>query len=93
MGKYLDLIRQHERAQPIECVKTEAALRQQRAIDPISTLHPGDWIEWHRAGAVQHGTVDFVHVDADGRAWAFVTLGESWAAVNLKFATVSTDVT
>lgn len=40
-------------------------------------------IEWVRAGCVQHGTIDFVHVEVDGTAWAFVTLGESWSAVNM----------
>jgi len=62
-----------------------------RAITPV--IRSGDLIEWQREGSLQHGTVDFVHVDADGLAWAFVTIGQSWTAINLKFATVRTDAT
>jgi hypothetical protein len=52
------------------------------------TLRPGDWIEWHREGTVQYAVVDFIHVAGDGIAWAFVSMGENWSSVNLKFATV-----
>jgi hypothetical protein len=51
----------------------------------LSPVQLGDRIEWLRGDAVQQGTVDFVHVDVDGIAWAFVTIRGSWAAVNLKF--------
>jgi hypothetical protein len=81
MGKYLDMIRQHERTQP------EEPLTPQRTIDQSSTLRPGAQIEWHRAGSLQHGTVDFVHVDAEGEMWAFCTQGENWAAVNVRCLT------
>jgi hypothetical protein len=51
------------------------------------TLHPGDRIEWQRAGTAQQGLVDFLHCDADGTRWAFCTVpGGSWTAVNMKFA-------
>jgi hypothetical protein len=60
-----------------------------RAITPV--MHPGDRITWTRGDlTVRHGIVDFVHVDLDGIAWAFVTLGERWAVVNMKFAKGST---
>ena len=49
------------------------------------TIQPGDQISWMRAGQRQVGLVDFLHRDSDGQDWAFVTLGENWAAVNLKF--------
>lgn len=49
------------------------------------TVHPGDQIEWQRAGTVQHGAVDFLHWDEDGQQWAFCTIGETWTAVSLKF--------
>lgn len=64
------------------------ALRQQKALDPIPTLHHGDRIEWERADlTVQHGIVDVVHRDTDGQAWAFCTVpGGSWTAVNVKFS-------
>jgi hypothetical protein len=77
--------------QPVERSQTIASSTQQKALDPIPTAHSGDQIEWHRADSLQHGTVNFVHVDADGLAWAFVTIGQSWAAVNLKCATVRTN--
>ena len=88
MGKYLDLIRQHERTQP------EEALTPQQAIAQASPVHPGDRIEWQRLGTVQQGTVDFLHDDPDGTTWAFVTLADrSWAAVNVRYLTVAPDVT
>lgn len=83
MGKYLDKIRQQERTPP---VVTEEASTQQKALGRVSTVHPGDRITWTRAdGTTQTGLVDFVHVELDGIAWAFVAIGESWAAVNMKF--------
>jgi len=85
MGKYLDLIRQHERTQPDE------AVTPQQAINPAFPVHPGDRIEWHRADGLQQGVVDYIHADADGRAYAYVLSGETWAVVNLKGATVRTD--
>ena len=79
--------------QPPERIQPKEAVRPQQASDQANTVHPGDWIEWQRAGTVQRGIVDFLHEDADGTTWAFVTIGESGAAVNLKYATLSTDVT
>ena len=53
----------------------------------LAKIAVGDRIEWTRADlTVQTGVVDFMHVDDTGARWAFVTLGESWAAVNMKFA-------
>jgi hypothetical protein len=84
MGKYLDMIRQHERTQP------EEALTPQQALDEAPAVHPGDWIEWQRAGTVQQGFVDFLQCDADGTTWAFVTTlaDNTWAAVNVRYLTV-----
>ncbi len=50
----------------------------------------GSPISWQRGdGSHQTAIVDFIHVDADGQAWAFVDLpGGQWAAVSLKHATV-----
>lgn len=49
-------------------------------------IQSGHWITWTRAdGTTPLGLVDFVHVDIDGITWIFVTIGETWAAVNLKF--------
>ena len=87
MGKYLDLIRQHEGTQPIETVKAEETLNPQKALDPIPALQPGDRIERERADlTVQHGVVDSLHTDADGRVWAFCTLPDGrWTALNVKY--------
>ena len=50
------------------------------------TIQPGDRITWQRAdGTTQNGLIDVVHVDEGGQHWAFVTLGASWAAINMKF--------
>ena len=55
------------------------------------TIRVGDRIEWERADlTVQHGVVDVLHIDDAGTHWAFVTLGERWAVVNMKFAKGST---
>lgn len=61
-----------------------------RAITPV--IHSGDRITWVRADGTTHtGLIDVLHVDDAGTRWAFVTLGESWAAVNMKFVTGSGD--
>jgi hypothetical protein len=52
---------------------------------PAPPVQAGAQIQWQRAGQVQQGLVDFIHVDDTGTRWAFVTIGESWTAVNLKF--------
>jgi len=69
------------------------ALRQQKALDPVPTIQPGDRITWTRGDlTVQHGLVDVVHRDTDGQAWAFCTVpGGSWTAVNVKCVKRSTD--
>lgn len=88
-----DLVRRalHLLTQPIETVKTEETLKRQPTLAPILTAQPSDRITWIRAGSVQHGTVDFVHIDGDGIAWAFVTLGNSWTTINMKFVIRSGD--
>jgi hypothetical protein len=68
-------------------------LTPQQALDEAPAVHPGDWIEWQRVGIVQQGVVDFLHVETDGVTWAFVTISETWAVINLKFATVRTGAT
>jgi hypothetical protein len=74
-------------SQPIEPVKAKEALRPQQAHNPIPTIEVGSLITWTRGdGSTQSGVVDAVHVDETGTRWGFVTIGETWAAVNLKFA-------
>ncbi|MBA2485858.1 MAG: hypothetical protein H0V35_07130 [Nitrospira sp.] len=50
----------------------------------------GDTIRWELTDfGHQEGVVDFLHGDADGSHWAFVTLPDGqWAAVNMTHATV-----
>jgi hypothetical protein len=71
-------------AQPIGTVKPT---KQQKVLKPIPSVQPGSQITWHRAGKVQQGVLDYLHADADGTHWAFVSIGETWTAVNLKFVT------
>lgn len=85
MGKYLDKIRRHEQGEHTQPIKTIQA-----AASP--TILAGTTIAWQRADlTIQTGLVDDIHVDDTGTPWAFVTIGESWTAVNLTFATVTTD--
>ena len=54
--------------------------------DTDHTVQPGDLIQWIRAdGSMQTGIVDAIHVDDIGARWAFVTIGDTWTVVNLKF--------
>lgn len=56
---------------------------------PIRLIQAGDVITWQRGdGSVHRASVDFIHVDETGTCWAFVTLGEGWAAINGKYATL-----
>ena len=55
-----------------------------RMITP--TIEAGAQITWTRVDmTVQAGIVDLIHVDDRGIRWAFVTIGQHWAVVNLKF--------
>lgn len=47
-------------------------------------LRPGDRVRWERFDGVHEGTIDFVHLAADGITWAF-TAGPAWSAVNCRF--------
>lgn len=60
--------------------------------DTDRTIQAGAHITWTRGdGSVQTGLIDVVHVDVNGQHWAFVTLGERWTVVNMKFVTPSGD--
>jgi hypothetical protein len=86
MGRYLEIIRQVEEAHkptvriigPVEGEKTQQS----------EILAAGSSITWQGADGKQRGPaiVDFIHADADGTKWAFVTLPEGWATENLKYA-------
>jgi len=59
-------------------------LQQRPEID--HALQAGDLVQWTRAdGSMQTGIVDAIHVDDTGARWGFLTIGESWAALNMKF--------
>lgn len=66
--------------------KAPGKVRQLRSAE----IQPGSFITWQGADGKQRGPalVDFFYTDPDGSAWAFVTLREGWAAVNLKYARV-----
>ena len=54
---------------------------------PLPTIQVGDRIEWQRADlTIQTGEVDYLHVDAEGKTWAFCTLPDGgWSAVNVQY--------
>ena len=82
MGKYLDKIRQHEHGEPVPPNETGQAA-------PVPPIQPGAQITWTRGdGSTQGGVVDYLYVDETGTRWAFISIGESWAAINLKFVTL-----
>lgn len=58
-----------------------------RRVNPVPAIHSGDRIIWGTDGTLYGpATVDFLHIDPDGTAWAFVTLPDGrWTAVNMKF--------
>ena len=90
-GKALSL----EPGQTLELPEDKAKLLLELApgkVRYVSPIRPGQWITWTRGdGTTQTGLVDVLHVDEAGTRWAFVTLRESWAAVNMKFVTRSGD--
>lgn len=64
---------------------------REKSLEVLShDLYPGAWITWPAADLTIRGPahVDFLHRDADGTVWAFVTYQQGWAAVNTKFATL-----
>lgn len=54
--------------------------------DNGATFEAGSHIAWDRAGTMQTGVVDYVYTDSAGVKWAFVMIGESLSAINLRFA-------
>ena len=78
-----------EPGKPIELPDERAKrllIRAPGRVRVIPTFEPGAMIGWTRQdGTNQTSQVDFVHTDAAGSRWAFVSLGETWAAVNMKF--------
>ena len=53
-----------------------------------SAVQAGSLVTWRRGdGSKQEGFVDFLHVDPDGKQWAFVSWGKTWAAVDRRLLT------
>lgn len=54
------------------------------------TLRPGDLVTWTRGdGSRPMGFVDCLHVDQNGKEWAFLSFGKTaWAAVDRRLLTV-----
>ncbi len=81
---YLEIIRQAEEAhQPMN-----SGGKSTGSLHPPS-VNPGDRITWQGVDGKTRGPaiVDFLHAASDGRCWAFVTLADSWAAVNTTHVT------
>ena len=78
---------------PIKTSKAKEALQSRQGIDhdpapKYATIQAGATITWTKAGVVQTGVVDFMHIDETGRPWSFVTLADGgWAAVNMRYIT------
>jgi hypothetical protein len=63
-------------------------LPNDRALKLLKRVAPGRVrasVTWFRYGVEQIGLVDFVHCDSSGCMWAFVSDGENWSAVNLRY--------
>lgn len=55
--------------------------------DTTSTIQVGDSISWTRDDGTAHkGSIDCLHTDDAGVRWAFLSIGPTWAAVNLRVA-------
>jgi len=79
-----------EPGKPVDLPKARALRLLDKAPGKVRMIEPtiavGSLISWTRVdGSVQTGVVDLIHVDDTGTRWAFVTIGEGWAAVNMKF--------
>ena len=76
---------------PIKTSKAKEALQSRQGIDhdpapKYATIQAGATITWTKAGVLQIGVVDFMHIDETGTQWAFVTLADkTWAAVNVRY--------
>ena len=84
-----------EQGKPIDLPEERAKRLLDKAPGKVrvvsATIQAGSLIIWTRVdGTTQTGLVDVVHVDVDGRHWAFVALGDTWSAVNCKFVKVVT---
>ena len=81
-----------EPGKPVDLPDERAKRLLAKAPGRVRVVHrlikPGDVIRWTRGdGSEHHGRVDSLHHDSDGTVWVFVTIGDGWAAVNLKFTT------
>ena len=58
---------------------------------PLPAIQPGSLVTWTRGdGTRPEGFVDFLHTDPDGKEWAFVSYGKTWAAIDRRLLTVVT---
>lgn len=59
--------------------------------DTATRVQPGSLVTWTRGdGTRPEGFVDFLHTDPDGKEWAFVSYGKTWAAIDRRLLTVVT---
>ena len=88
MGRYLEIIRQIEEAhKPTESIV--GSVHAESTPQPKAPT-PGSSITWKGVEGKLRGPaiIDFIHTDAHGTKWAFVTLPDGWAAVNMKYARI-----
>ena len=71
--------------------RAKEALRQQQALNPIPTVQPGALVTWHLGdGSSPMAFVDFLHLDPEGKGWAFLSYGKTWTVVDRRLLTVVT---
>lgn len=79
-----------EPGKPIDLPEARAKRLLDKAPDKVRVVTPtvqaGSQVTWCRVDGSTHlGIVDQIYVDDTGTRWAFVTIGESWAVINLNY--------
>jgi hypothetical protein len=84
-----------EPGKPVDLPDARAQRLLNKAPDKVRvcppTIQPGALVTWVRGdGTRPIGFVDVLHMDPDGKEWAFVSYGKTWAAVDRRLLTVVT---
>lgn len=84
-----------EPGKPVDLPEARAKRLLDKAPGKVRVVTPsiaaGSLVTWHRGdGSKQEGFVDFHYTDEAGKQWAFVSYGQTWAAVDRKLLKVVT---
>lgn len=79
-----------EPGKPVELPDARAKRLLDKAPGKVRVITPavqaGSQVTWCRVDGSKHlGIVDQIYVDDTGTRWAFVTIGERWAVINLNY--------